>query len=163
MLAEQTLEDKFWSQVERTEDCWIWTGETNRGYGVCYPHGPRPQKAHRIAYALTYGDFDPKLFVCHRCDNPSCVRPDHLFLGTATENNADRAAKGRTTHPQPGVYFAPRLSFAIAEQIRIEHKRDGVTTRQLAKKYGCSLSTIYDIVRDRAWRRESTFETAPGR
>jgi hypothetical protein len=85
------LIERFWSKVDKTENCWEWTGAlTPNGYGRLAHEG-----AHRVAYRLTYGDFDQGLFVCHRCDNPKCVRPDHLFLGTQFDNMRDCSTKGR--------------------------------------------------------------------
>lgn len=91
------LADRFWSNVDKSGECWVWTG--NRlpsGYGRFSRNG----SAHRIAYQLTYGEIPPGMCVCHRCDNPPCVRPDHLFLGTHAENMRDRDAKGRGKLPK---------------------------------------------------------------
>lgn len=85
----------FWSRVDTSGECWLWTGaKTELGYGL-FLDNRRRLRAHRVAYALTYGEFPDELVVCHRCDNPRCVRPNHLFLGTQTDNLADMTAKGR--------------------------------------------------------------------
>jgi hypothetical protein len=91
-----TPEARFWAKVEKTDSCWLWQGAKDRsGYGnFCLP-GPRYTKAHRVAWLLETGVFPTGLLVCHHCDTPGCVRPDHLFLGTPLDNNRDCQAKGR--------------------------------------------------------------------
>jgi hypothetical protein len=95
--------DRFWARVEVTDTCWYWTGHTNwGGYGEVQIKGQR-YKVHRLAYELTYGPIPDGLFVCHACDTPPCVRPDHLFLGTRDDNAADRVAKHRPKGIKAGL------------------------------------------------------------
>ena len=89
----RTLESKF----ERIpfSGCWIWTGNANtKGYGQILISGTR-WMAHRMSYTLAHGEIPPGLVVCHRCDVPSCINPDHLFVGKNMENHLDSVAKGR--------------------------------------------------------------------
>lgn len=91
------LEDRFWEKVEKTEGCWLWTA-ANGGpgkYGQFAIHAHYHEGAHRVSYVLNVGPIPEGMGVLHRCDVPLCVRPDHLFLGTAADNIADMLAKGR--------------------------------------------------------------------
>lgn len=92
-------EEKFWHKVEKTAKCWIWTGYKNKkGYGTFYKITEKQTvRAHRFSYELHKGKFNKKLLICHKCDNPSCVNPEHLFLGTAKDNTNDCIKKGRFT------------------------------------------------------------------
>jgi len=102
--AKKTIEQRFWEYVDKKGDdeCWLWTGyRTSTGYGMLSIGKHRDQelrkdmKAHRLSYKIAYGELPDKLFVCHKCDVPLCVNPNHLFLGTQTDNMRDAAMKGR--------------------------------------------------------------------
>lgn len=113
MKRVQTMEQRFWKKVTKTEECWLWTGSTNGKYGKIRYEDQGPLiYAHRYSYLLHYGPYDMSQEVCHRCDNPVCVRPDHLFLGTHSANMRDASKKGRNanirkTHCPYGHPYTP--------------------------------------------------------
>lgn len=96
-LKRRPPEQRFLSYVNRTEGCWVWTGGTTGPppkYG-CFFDGKKYVRAHRYAYEQAFGPIPDGLFVCHHCDNRLCVRPDHLFVGTQSDNIRDMWSKGR--------------------------------------------------------------------
>lgn len=102
--TEDTLLKRFWKRVQKTDSCWIWTGtKLWNGYGSLSLGRARgfsiDQKhyAHRVSWLIHNGEIPDGIFVCHRCDNPICVRPDHLFLGTPLDNMRDMISKGRAS------------------------------------------------------------------
>jgi hypothetical protein len=89
-----TVEERFWSKVERTDDCWLWTASLVGGYGRIKVDG-RGEYAHRLSWEMSHGPVPDGLCVLHHCDVRRCVKPGHLFLGTRLDNNKDRDQKGR--------------------------------------------------------------------
>lgn len=90
------IKSRFFKHVKKTDGCWIWTGYCQKnGYGTIHCGKGSIKRAHRISYEIHCGKIPDGLYVCHKCDNPSCVRPDHLFLGTQLDNIRDCISKGR--------------------------------------------------------------------
>lgn len=85
---------RFWINAQKSGDCWMWTGKTLKGYGS-FSIRSAFYSAHRVAYTIVVGPIPEGMGVLHRCDQPLCVCPDHLFLGTHQDNMRDAAAKGR--------------------------------------------------------------------
>lgn len=140
---------KFWSRVKKTDRCWFWIGGKDKdGYGLISLQ-KRTWRANRVAYLITYG-LASDLYVLHRCDTPSCVCPDHLFLGTNDDNMADMRAKGRSQRGQRNGrhVFTPEQIREIRR--RGAHHHYGLWT-QLAREYGVSPTAIQSIVLRKNW------------
>ena len=88
--------ERYWNKVGKTEDCWLWTANKFKGGYGQYQFLGKPNGAHRISWIIHYGEIPKGMHVLHRCDNPPCVNPNHLFLGTHTDNMKDKAEKGRS-------------------------------------------------------------------
>jgi hypothetical protein len=92
---DPSISNRFWKKVQKTDGCWLWTGSKDRrGYGR-FSVNNFPHLAHRVAKALAHGPFDSNLCGLHKCDNPPCVNPDHIALGTKMDNTRDMLRKGR--------------------------------------------------------------------
>lgn len=152
MFLPQDIE-RFWSRVSKTDGCWIWTGAENNAhydYGRIMIRGVR-YSPHRLSWLLSHGAIPDGQYVCHSCDNPRCVRPDHLFLGTLTDNNRDRAAKGRSAPNRGEDNPFSKLSDADVAEIRRLYKPRKCSQRYLAERFGVSQGTIWQIVNGRYW------------
>ena len=152
------IEWRFFTRVDMTPgfgpkgDCWRWAGASSvRGYGHIRYMG-RPRRAHRIAYLLEYGVDALALQVCHRCDNPPCVRPDHLFLGTAKDNAIDAEKKGRQVHKYGETSPNAKLSNFRAEMVRELYSSGIFKQSELAESFGVSQFVVSKIVRNEGYR-----------
>jgi hypothetical protein len=128
----------FWDRVDRSGDCWRWTGARNaNGYGILTRRrlNLRSVLAHRYSWMLANGPIPAGLHVLHRCDNPPCVRPGHLFLGTDADNNADMRRKGRAVHHRGPRADVCKRGHPLTTENRA-HKTDGLTTCRTCKNAG---------------------------
>jgi hypothetical protein len=137
--VKRSVQERFAEKVDRSGECWLWTGSLNpKGYGTLYAGAPNasPLKAHRVAWEIANGPVPTGLNVLHRCDIPACVRPDHLFLGTIAENNADAGRKGRMSSR-----LTPNEVLAIREK-----RRAGAKVKDLAVEYRVDPTWVSQIV-----------------
>ena len=152
-------ESAFWDRVRKTDNCWEFIGTiTGGGYGHW-----KGMYAHRYAYELERGRILPGIHACHRCDNPACVRPDHLFLGTHSDNMLDKKLKGRAAagdrsglrkHPERAERgtdrYCAKLNPDKVREIRAL-RAQGWTLMALGERYGVVYTTILKLLRGRSW------------
>lgn len=142
--------------VVNENECWIWSAGTRaNAKGVLYPrHWDDNNKsigAHRFSYLTYKGNINGK-FVCHKCDTPLCVNPDHLFVGTHGDNMKDMTNKGRQCRWRgEEKYWRCKLTNKEAEKIRVEYKNGCISQHRLGEKYGVSQPTVGRIVRGESY------------
>ena len=160
-------EVRLWRKVKvcPQTDCWEWTGALfDSGYGAFQVDG-KSRRAHRVAWERSFGEIGTGLVVCHRCDNPKCINPAHLFLGTPLDNRRDCVAKGRQargersaryTHPETTArgerHGRARLSGEAVRQIRSRHATGLVTAKALAHEFGVGLTTVWHVIHGDTWK-----------
>lgn len=128
--------------------CWRWGGGTSpQGYGFIKRKDGAQLRAHRVAYELAVGAIPDGMFVCHRCDNPRCVRPGHLFLGSHAENMADMVIKGRSARLKGGLNGSAKLEPEAIVTIR----SSAGSYLQIARLFGVSPSAVGMIKRRERW------------
>lgn len=153
-----TLEERIARlvKINPITGCHEWQGsKKERGYGRISTGSRvdgtnRTEGAHGVAYRLAYGPVPSGKEVCHRCDNPSCVNPEHLFAGTRQDNVDDREAKGRNRPQRGSKSGTAKLTESIVQKAR-QQKAEGVPYTKLAKQYGVNRSTIRRAVIGKQW------------
>ena len=154
----------FWKNVSGSNpnECWLWTGSTaGRIYGYFKVNGKK-WIASRYAFTLIKGEIPAGMFVCHTCDNPKCVNPNHLFLGTAKDNAYDCIHKGRATFQNHelkpknlgNTIYAQKLNLEKANHIRSLFNTGRYTRRELSSKFNVSKRNICYILRGQIWRND---------
>ncbi len=161
-----TLPARFWAKVHKTDGCWLWTGcRSNLGYGDMKGIGAKRMRATHASLLITRGEsVPPGIHVCHKCDNPSCVNPDHLFLGTAKDNMRDAIRKGRFKFPTPRRGEAnnkAELTWVEVDELRAAYA-SGETISALSRRFGRARSTLREVVMGRNWKRDGVSTTPRG-
>lgn len=149
------IQTRFWSKVNKTDGCWEWTGNKGYGYGhfwIGTKATGRDHLAHRVSYEWAYGPIPAGMDVCHKCDNPACIRPDHLFLGDHATNMRDRTAKRRDNAPKGERNNKARLTWEAVRAIRAAYAVGDVTLKTLATQHGVSVPVVSKVVRGEAWK-----------
>lgn len=145
---------RFWDKVDISGDCWEWKATTiTGGYGHFGLNGELVL-AHRFSYSLVYGEIPEGMCICHHCDNPGCVRPSHLFMGTRSDNARDMVAKGRDRQPDSRGerQGASKLVENDVREIRRLYVTGRVTQALLSKMWRVSKQHVHDIVHRKKWK-----------
>lgn len=159
-LDRDLIAKRFWPKVEKGENCWIWKAFTTyEGYGrlSCTQYGKEVQYlAHRVSWWLFYGDDPGLMEVCHACDTPPCVRPDHLFLGTQADNLRDMYKKGRNdcSHLPKFLNGEANINAVITKEDAAKIKRllrDGHRKTDIASYLNVSVHVVKNIARGATW------------
>lgn len=150
--GQAPIVERFWSRVNKTRTCWLWTGTIlSHGYGqISLGHpstpGSKRWRAHRFSWELHNGLVPAGMVVCHRCDTPACVNPAHLFLGSQKANMHDAIRKGRRN-----AFGHQKLNEADVLVIRAQAAR-GIGRKDIAQAFGIAPHTVTQIVHRRSWQ-----------
>ena len=139
-------ESKFWKKVDRrgSDECWNWSGDKVRGYGRFLLVTGFKVTASRASYILANGAVPDGLYVCHKCDNPSCCNPAHLYAGTSEQNAIDREVRNRSK---------PRSGHKINEETAMKIFEAVGTQEAIAAKFGVSRSYVSMVKSGKRWKR----------
>jgi hypothetical protein len=156
----RTVEERFWSKVAigTPDECWEWQrSRRGGGYGQFrVAPGRSPQRASRVAWTLANGPIPDGMIVCHRCDNPPCCNPAHLWLGTVADNNTDKIAKGRGCGPgrDSFVSLVSGVRKLTDEEILLARRlyQQGRSCRSIAREFGVAHTTISRLVNGQQWK-----------
>jgi hypothetical protein len=154
--SQASLEERFWRSVDKRtkDDCWEWklSPKSNNGYGGIWDNSKKKTLlAHRVSYELSNGEIPEGKLVMHTCDNPKCVNPSHLIIGTDKENGEDKARKGRSAR---NIFFGeanPKSKLTL-EQARYIKQHPEMKHTELATMFGLSPNCIRGVRTGRTWK-----------
>jgi len=150
----KSVKQRFLDKILITDDCWEWiAGKYHDGYGI-FRIENKSYRAHRVSYELFIGDIPDGMLVCHRCDNPACVKPSHLFIGTIQDNVNDRQNKGHSTGGKLKGEDCPAHKYTKKDVIEIRslYNTGQYSQRDLARKFNISRPTIKNMVNRDTWK-----------
>lgn len=146
----KSLAERFWARVQFGRGCWEWQGRrSNQGYGYLTEGHKGKIAAHRLSFRLSNGDIPDGAHVLHRCDNPPCVRPDHLFLGDASSNQLDAISKGRQA--TGSRRWGAKLTESMVRDARAAAAA-GETIGALAERFGVNRTTMSVAIAGHTWK-----------
>jgi hypothetical protein len=143
-----SLVDRFISHIEKTDSCWLWKGAKPNRYPSFRVDKNTIRKSHKLSYEMFNGNVPDGMCVLHKCDNPNCVNPEHLWLGTKADNNKDRSVKGRSA-PSPTQV----LNVNQVKEIRAMYAPRKTTQAYIASLYGVTRSAIRAITSGKNWSK----------
>jgi HNH endonuclease len=169
----EEIAERFWSKVNKTDSCWLWTGTPSQTYGSITIKS-KILKAHKVSFEMAFYPVAPGRIVCHKCDTPRCVRPDHLFIGDYKDNSQDMISKGRGFFNRPESHnLSPKgeehwchllkdaqkgernhhaiLTEQQVSEIREKYASGDISQTKLAQEYNVAQTTISAIIRKVLW------------
>lgn len=153
--ARGTLEDRFFRHIEKTDECWLWTGRlVGKGYGSLGlgGRGAKQILAHRLSYQIHKGQIPNGLVIMHKCDNPRCVNPEHLDAGTQSQNIKDAFSRGRKINLPSGLKGESHGASKLTNKDVIAIRASTDTYQKLADMYGVSRTSIEKIRYRKTWK-----------
>ncbi len=156
--VHDNIEDRLTNYIDKTDTCWNWIGYKNdHGYGLISIGRGKQTRAHRFMYERYKGTIPKDMKVLHSCDNPACVNPEHLSIGTQKDNVKDMMNRGRGGYKSfhGESHHMSKLTDEKVKQIRDLWDKGGVYQSQLAKQFGVSQQVISKVVNYKAWIKES--------
>ena len=159
MNFNKELTDTFWNNTKENSKkswngsiCVEWNSKKDKsGYGSFYYEG-KSYRTHRLSWMMRFGEIPVGMFICHHCDNPSCVNVEHLFLGTPKENTADKFSKNRGNLPQGEEHWKSKLTKKDVLKIRKLYKNKKYKQVELSEMFGVTQAQISYIVNDIFWK-----------
>lgn len=148
----QTVSERFWAKVQKgkKDECWQWLAHCSRdGYGMLNVNN-FADRAHRVSWRLHFGEIPKGIYVLHKCDNPPCVNPDHLWLGTQADNVRDMNEKGRERGSKGEAHPNAKLTAKQVKEIRRLYD-GGLQQNRIAEMFPVSSRMIWHIVRRLNW------------
>ena len=151
IIEDQSFHGRYWAKVKKGDGCWEWTAFISKGgYGQIGFRGGLIY-SHRAAWILTNGPIGADLYVCHHCDNRKCCNPEHMFLGTFTDNMNDMLSKGRHGGTAGELHPRAKLTKVKVDEIRRRYADENILQEELANEYGVAKPTVAALLRNNSW------------